>query len=249
MKMSTVSQIICPFTTSLTKLGICIFLLQILGQTSRTYRIIIKTTFFATLCILLVQVTIPFGNCKPFSRNWNPKGPGSCAIPGLSLWRYLSLPNVVTSLVMICIPVPALYRLKVSRRTRLGLGLVCSVCLLGVVAGVMRAYAFLQVEDFHDISYENIAPLCWTVSESGIYLIAGVMLTLKPLIKRLTGKDDEQEKSSNWSSIRYLHGEEPRESEPSVELDWEKLEWSDVERQVPLDNQKTTPPESRAGVM
>jgi hypothetical protein len=236
LKLSISSQIICPLTTSITKLSILILFYQILGQASRTYRLVIKSTFAAVLCVLLVQVIIPFANCKPFSRNWNPRGPGSCAIPGLNLWRYLSLPNVITTMVMIGIPLPALYKLKVSKMTRLGLGVVFGVCLVGVVAAIMRFYSFLQVKDFHDITYENIRPLCWTIAESGVYMIAGVMLTLKPLVKRLFGRK-ELDKHECSSFTTYLHGERG-ESEQSVELDWEKLDG------IPREDKATPEPRS-----
>lgn len=223
LKLSLASQIVCPLTTSITKLSILILFQSILGQASRTYRIVIRSTFVAVLLILLVQVTIPFANCKPFSHNWNPMGPGSCAIPGIKLWRFLSLPNVITTGVMIATPLPALYKLKVSKMTRIGLCLVFCVCLMGIVAATMRFYSFLQVKDFTDITYENITPLCWTISESGVYLVAGVMLTLKPLVKRLAGRDEVPVIKSDSSFTGYLHGEQS-ESERSVELDWEKLE-------------------------
>lgn len=187
LKIQTALQIICPLTTSLTKLGILSLLHTILGRTSKNTRIVIKATFVLVLAVLLIQVIIPFANCKPFSKSWNPLGPGKCAIPGLTLWRYLSIPNVVTTFIMICIPLPAMWKLKVNVPTKLGIGVVFTVCLMGVVSAVMRFYSFLQVQDFHDITYESISPLCWTVSESGIYLAAGVLPTLRPLMRKICG--------------------------------------------------------------
>ncbi|MCP6336096.1 hypothetical protein NL449_29165, partial [Klebsiella pneumoniae] len=66
-----------------------------------------------------------------------------------------------------------------------GLVVVFLVCIAGIVAAIMRFESFLAVKDFHDITYENVKPLCWTVAESGIYLVAGVLPTLKPLIKKV----------------------------------------------------------------
>jgi hypothetical protein len=68
---------------------------------------------------------------------------------------------------------------------KVGLGVVFSVCILGVVAAVMRFRSFLAVNNFNDITYENVEPLCWTIAESGIYLVAGCMLGLKPLVKKM----------------------------------------------------------------
>lgn len=187
LKLQTALQIVCPLTTSLTKLGICILFLQILGRTSNTYRIVIKATFAVVLCVMIIQVIIPFANCKPFSKTWNPQPSydGKCAFSGLSLWRYLSMPNVLTTIVMIALPVPALYRLKVSIETKLGLGIIFGVCIIGMTAAIMRFQAFLAVTDFSDIMYELVTPLCWTIAESGIYLVAGVIPTLRPLARKV----------------------------------------------------------------
>lgn len=187
MKIQVALQIICPLTTSLTKLGILSLLHTILGRTSRNTRIVIKVTFALVLTVLVVQVIIPFANCRPFSKSWNPMGPGTCLIPGLTLWRYLSIPNVVTTFIMICIPLPAMYKLKVNVPTKLGIGVVFTVCIMGVVSAVMRFYSFLQVHDFKDITYESVPPMCWTVVESGIYMAAGVLPTLRPLMRKLCG--------------------------------------------------------------
>jgi hypothetical protein len=88
---------------------------------------------------------------------------------------------------------------------KFGLAAVFLVCVLGVVAAIMRMHSFIVVDDFNDITYENVKPLCWTVAESGIYITAGVMPTLKPLLKRVF-RDTALEKfltgSSRSSGVR-----------------------------------------------
>jgi hypothetical protein len=206
LKLQTALQIVCPLTTSLTKLGICVLFLQILGRTSRTYQIVIKATFAVVVCVLVIQVIIPFANCKPFSKTWHPlpTHDGKCAFEGLNLWRYLSIPNMLTTILMIAIPLPALYRLKVSTETKLGLGIIFSVCIIAMTAAIMRFESFLAVTDFSDITYEIVTPLCWTIAESGIYLVAGVMPTLRPLIRKIFG-DVKMDKllSGSFGSGRF----------------------------------------------
>ncbi|PSN68077.1 hypothetical protein BS50DRAFT_573043 [Corynespora cassiicola Philippines] len=185
LKLSTASQIVCPLSASMSKLGILALYYQLFGQTSRNYRIAIKATFVLVTCVMVVQFIIPFANCKPFSKMWTPDGPGTCAIASLSLWRYLSLPNVFTTVLMIAIPFPKLFGLKVSAATKLGLAVILCVCVAGMVAAIMRVVSFLAVTSFHDITFENVKPFCWTITESGIYLIAGILPTLRPLMKKV----------------------------------------------------------------
>jgi hypothetical protein len=183
LKLSTALQIICPLTTSLSKLAVLCLLHRILGGSSRPTRLAIRVVFSLVATIMLVQLLIPLLNCRPLSKTWTPGGPGTCAIPGLALWRFLGIPNLVTSILIIAIPLPAMCRLHVSRATRCGLGFVLGVCVLGIGAAIMRFWTFLSVRDFHDITYESVGPLCWTIAESGIYLVAGVLPTLRPLLK------------------------------------------------------------------
>lgn len=226
LKLSTALQIVCPLTTSLSKLGVLCFFHRIFAQSGRWYRAIIRATFVFVVAIMLVQVLIPFVNCRPFEKTWDPRGAEYCTIPGLSLWRYIGIPNVFTTLIIVALPVPALARLHVSRPMKLGLVVVFLVCIAGIVAAIMRFESFLAVKDFHDITYENVKPLCWTVAESGIYLVAGVLPTLKPLIKkvckntaleRLLTRSSRQSRS--WESRRFSrrwHQREPRAAVPDT---------------------------------
>lgn len=224
LKLSTALQIVCPLTTSLSKLGVLCMFHRIFGQASRWYRVAIRITFALVATIMIVQVLIPFLNCRPFSKTWNPDpmSPGSCAIPGLSLWRFLGIPNVFTTLIIVGIPVPALAKLHVSRPVKVGLCAVFSVCILGIIAAIMRFQSFLEVTDFHDITYENVKPLCWTIAESGIYLVAGVMPTLRPLLKtlfketlieRMLTGSTRMGQSGSWGNKRFSRmwskGEQP----------------------------------------
>jgi len=226
LKLSTANQILCPVTTSLSKLGVLCFFDRILKQSGRWYRVTISVTFGLVFVIMLAQVLITFVNCRPFRKTWEPQTPGTCAIGSLELWRYAGSPNVLTTLVVMGIPVPALARLNVSRSVKSGLGVVFCVCIAGVVAAFMRLHAFLKVTDFHDITYENVKPLCWIVAESGIYFIAGVMLTLRPLVRKLF-KGTTLERmlartagsSRSWGSRRFsrkLHQRQVQAAAPTT---------------------------------
>ncbi|KAK7184940.1 hypothetical protein DPSP01_002767 [Paraphaeosphaeria sporulosa] len=187
LQINTALQLICPLTTSLSKMSILCLLHTIFGRTSERTRLVIRITFVLCLITLLVQVIIPFANCRPFSASWTLGQQSQCAISGLALWKYLSIPNVIGTLVVVAIPLPALYKLRVSAATKLGLAVVLSVCVCGVVAAIMRFVSFVRVMSFDDFSYEQIDPLRWTIAESGIYMVAGVLPTLRPLMKKLFG--------------------------------------------------------------
>ncbi|KAF2267834.1 hypothetical protein CC78DRAFT_49279 [Lojkania enalia] len=185
LKLNLAHQIICPLTTSLTKLSILLLFQQILGRTSRYYIYIIHVTFFLVAATALIQVIIPLANCKPFNYNWNKMIDGSCAFRGIELWRYLSIPNLITTLIMLLIPLPALYNLRIPHLTKIGLCIVFSFAIVGCIAGSLRLQSFLEITDLSDHSFNMIKPECWTIAESGTYLVVGVLPTLKPLLERV----------------------------------------------------------------
>jgi hypothetical protein len=233
LKLATVNQIVCPMTTSLSKLGILCLYHRILNQAGKWYRRAIRATFVLVAGILVAQVLIPFINCRPFSKTWNPQGPGSCAIDSLSLWRYLGIPNVITTLIIVAIPVPALAKLRVRRHVKLGLCIVFCACMLGVAAAIMRVKSSLEVRDFSDSTFSNVRPLCWITAESGIYLVAGVLPTLKPLLKEVfkgtalerlvTGSERSSNVSFGYLRERKWYQREAKE--PMVESKEIKEHW------------------------
>jgi hypothetical protein len=164
LKLTTALQIVCPLTISVSKLGVLCLFHRIFAKTSTPYRIIIRVTLLLVLGVMVIQVLIPFISCRPFSKTWNPdpRYPGSCSIPGLAFYKIAYL---------------ALYESWLRRRV--------GVCIVGIVAAVMRFQSFLAVNNFCDITCENVKPLCWAIAESGICLVAGCMLGLKPLVKKV----------------------------------------------------------------
>lgn len=186
-----------------------------LGRTSTRYRLVIRATFILCFVTMLVQFIIPFANCKPFAATWDLGAQEeACTISGLALWRYLSIPNVVSTLLVVAIPIPALYKLRVSTATKFGLAVILSVCVCGIVGAIMRFASFLAVKDFRDFNYEQVTPMCWTVAESGIYMMAGVLPTLRPLMRKIFGdghferlfsgmsKKSKSESERSWGNER-----------------------------------------------
>jgi hypothetical protein len=164
------------------------------------------------LAVMVVQALSPFFNRRPFSKTWNPQKPGSCGIASLSLWRYMSTPNLLTTVMAVAIPLPALAKLQVSQSVKVGFVAVLLVCILGVVAAIMRLRAFLKVANFHNITFESVERLRWTVAEPDIYLVTGTMLTLKPLLKEVCKGGTEMERLLSDSSDKSRNHESRRSS-------------------------------------
>jgi hypothetical protein len=71
-------------------------------------------------------VGIVFGTvfmCDPVQKGWNPMMPGSCGTTS-ALWTGSAIPSVVIDLVILLLPVPKIWVLRISRTRKSGLLLV-----------------------------------------------------------------------------------------------------------------------------
>jgi hypothetical protein len=99
------------------KLVILYLYMRIFNQ-DRRYRI---ATYITAAIILLTWLTTfiaTFTFCKPYSAYWTHKGKCGDII---TMWRYVSVPNLFTDVMMLLLPLPALYKLHVNVATKIGL--------------------------------------------------------------------------------------------------------------------------------
>lgn len=61
--------------------------------------------------------------CKPVAYQWNKELHGKC-IDQLSYYRWVSVPNVIHDVVMLVIPAPVVWKLKIDIRQKLALSAV-----------------------------------------------------------------------------------------------------------------------------
>ena len=59
--------------------------------------------------------------CRPFAANWNPKLPGSHCIDNEAFFRYSSVPNIMTDIVMLVLPIRIVWNLHTTTRLKIGL--------------------------------------------------------------------------------------------------------------------------------
>ena len=59
--------------------------------------------------------------CRPFAANWNTALPGSHCVDKEPLFRYSSLPNIISDIMMLLLPVRVVYNLQTTTRLKVGL--------------------------------------------------------------------------------------------------------------------------------
>ncbi|CAI6338743.1 unnamed protein product [Periconia digitata] len=125
-----------------------------------------------------------FANCRPFHAFWDKSIPEQCSFDPMTTMKFYSIPNIVTDVVMLLVPIPALYRLNISMLAKVGAACTFLISTVGIITAVLRFLVFLNVDVFEDVTYNSISTTSWSIIEPGVYLMAATVPTLRPLVRR-----------------------------------------------------------------
>jgi len=104
------------------KLSILGFYLRIF--TTKPYRMTVYVVAGILVANGIAGVITSLSSCQPFAARWDLTILGSHCIDTLQYWRYISLANILTDVVMLGLPLPVVWRLHVSKAQKYGLTIV-----------------------------------------------------------------------------------------------------------------------------
>lgn len=94
---------------------------------------------YAICAILVINLIIlwcfDFAMCVPFRYQWNKLIPGHC-IDQNALFTWISIPNLVTDVAILSLPLPVLYQLKCTRGQKLGVTITVLTASLYVATSI-----------------------------------------------------------------------------------------------------------------
>ena len=121
VKLDLAESVIYPFSVMLPKLAILGLYLRLFTQ--RRYRY----TAYGVAAILfltwLAACFMTFLMCRPFAYTWDKSIPGGHCGDIMAAWRWTSLPNIATDVVMLMLPLPAIWNLHITLGQKVGLTL------------------------------------------------------------------------------------------------------------------------------
>jgi hypothetical protein len=109
------------FAATLPKLAILFFYYRLFGTANKfaRYNIFILATILSLYTIILT--VLEFCTCAPIAANWNPN------IPGARCWNkrifasWITVPNFLTDIWMMILPIPIIWKLVAPKRLKIGL--------------------------------------------------------------------------------------------------------------------------------
>lgn len=88
---------------------------------NRSNRYIIYALMGILIGLTISTVVTALVACIPFAANWDPTLPGARCINKEAFFRWGSLPNIVTDVVMLVLPMRIVWNLHTTTRLKVGL--------------------------------------------------------------------------------------------------------------------------------
>ncbi|KAI1387437.1 uncharacterized protein F4822DRAFT_430185 [Hypoxylon trugodes] len=150
-------------------------------------------------------IILVFTICKPFAFKWDKTIHGECA-DWMASYRYVSIPNIITDIAIILLPVRMLYQLNLGRTEKLGVFVATMAGGLGIITSVIRFVGFYLADLPSDVTWYTVNTSIYTIIEVAAYFVCSCLPGIRPLVRLLYKKLDlsiltsRVTKSSNWQS-------------------------------------------------
>ncbi|KAH6973233.1 hypothetical protein EDB80DRAFT_596024 [Ilyonectria destructans] len=178
----------CVYITAVMviKLSILQMYMRIFGFASRMFRVsaIIVAGIVVAWWISIFAVCI--FQCNPIRKAWLPWVEGTCInLKGSFIGN--AIPNILTDIVMLCMPIRQVWEMQVALAQKLSL---CFMFLLGSFVLFASIYRFTTLMEFdaRDTTWTLATAGAWCVVEVACGVISGCLPTLRPLMFKLSRK-------------------------------------------------------------
>ncbi|PQE11802.1 integral membrane protein [Rutstroemia sp. NJR-2017a WRK4] len=124
------------------------------------------------------------------------------------LFVWGSMPNIITDVMMLVLPQPVIWKLHTSRKVKLGLSLTFLTGSVGLITSILRFAEFARNHSLVDETWTTVLPICYTIIEPSLYLVAACLPSLRPIFTKVKESLSKVRFSSlsAWSIVASLRG-------------------------------------------
>ncbi|KAI9852942.1 MAG: hypothetical protein M1838_003736 [Thelocarpon superellum] len=173
------AQILVCIIIPLTKVFILFFYDRIFAVAS--FRPLCRFWIGFSICQMLGGTMAAILECVPVAGVWNLTIPSRCIIY-VAWYVGQAAFNILTDLVILIMPLPAVWSLRIARRQKVA---VCSIFVLGslvCLAPMMRIVAVYQI-DYSDRTWTYTSTTNWSMVESFLSIVCACLPTMRPLFR------------------------------------------------------------------
>ncbi|KAI0173509.1 putative alpha-xylosidase [Hypoxylon sp. FL1284] len=174
-------------TNTITKLAIC-KLYRVLFPGRRVF-IVLCITAIVLVATPVATVTVLLAACRPFSAKWgSAETQATHCLNKEAVFVWGALPNIVTDVVLLAIPIPIIWKLNATARLKIALFFTFAIGSVGLLASILRFMSFYNTNSFIDGTFHAVELIIWTIVEPGMYLISACLLVFRPLLEKANFK-------------------------------------------------------------
>ncbi|KAL8729542.1 MAG: hypothetical protein Q9181_004965 [Wetmoreana brouardii] len=161
-----------------TKESICFLYLRLFNVGHHRFRIavIASMTFIALYYIIAILLTI--FECNPVRKSWEKQLPGSCIDLQTFFFANAAF-NVITDILVMALPIPVIAKLQITRKQRIGLGLIFFVGLVATAISIVRMTTLHTGGKNTDVSWTTSGSTLWSSIEMNVAIICACLFIMR----------------------------------------------------------------------
>ncbi|KAH8880950.1 hypothetical protein GQ53DRAFT_617441, partial [Thozetella sp. PMI_491] len=166
------------------KLSIGFFLLRLAIQ--RRYAYILWTTMVIVFIWSAVLFFWDVFLCTPVAAQWDFRIlDQTCASPEaqISAAYSLSVLCILTDWLYALLPIAIIWSIQMDLTKRLAVVCILALGVFASVATIIRLTFLANLVEVDDILFAGTDPMIWTLVEPGVAIIAGSLVTIRPLLR------------------------------------------------------------------
>ncbi|KFZ03832.1 hypothetical protein V502_10622 [Pseudogymnoascus sp. VKM F-4520 (FW-2644)] len=133
--------------------------------------------------------------CRPFAYNWDRSIDGSC---GDQIKSYIitGALNIVTDALVLGLPMPMIWRLKVNLRSKIALTGIFTIGFFIFIISIIRLKSLVTVS-YADITYSVPDALIWSMLEPSLALTLASIPIMRPVFSKIFPDNTQQGSTGN----------------------------------------------------
>ncbi|KAL8819759.1 MAG: hypothetical protein Q9223_001887, partial [Gallowayella weberi] len=147
----------------------------------------------------ITQAVCAVFECTPVRRAWSPEVEGTC-INIDDVFLVCSALNIATDFLILCLPMPKLWRLKISTVQKVQLTAIFATGSLVCIISIVRITKLKEVS-LIDPSYSDVSGLVWSTLEQAFGTLSACLPTYRPLIHHCRARRSTRASTENNTNV------------------------------------------------
>jgi len=150
---------------------------------SRSFRMACYVTIGIVVATFVATGLTATFQCTPIAFQWDKNIKDGYCIDELAFFRWCSLPNVITDVVLLVLPIPIVLRLHATTQKKLELVGIFVCGSAGLIFSIVRFSLFFKTDAFADETWTSSILMVVTDIEPAAYFICACLPGLRPLLE------------------------------------------------------------------